>query len=68
MRRKKLILSLTISLILTIIIRFTLYVEDCNLLVLSATFIIIFLTIFAITHLVGKAINSKNKKSPYSQE
>lgn len=68
MRRKKLILSLTISLILTLFIRFTLYVEDCNLLVLSGTFVIIFLIILTLTSFIFKSTYFKNKKSPSSQE
>lgn len=42
MNKRKIIRDLLIALILTIVIRFTLYIEDCNLLVLSATFLILF--------------------------
>ena len=63
MKRKKLILSIALSFIFTLIIRFTLYVEDCNLLVLSGTFIIIFFIVYTFIHLIIKFLSPRGKKT-----
>ena len=40
--RRKVFRNLAIALILSLVIRFTLYVEDCNLLVMAFTFLFLF--------------------------
>ena len=61
LKRKILLLSITFSLILTLFIRFTLYVEDCNLLVLSGTFLFIFIIIYTFNRLIFKFFYPANK-------
>lgn len=60
-RRKILIFSIVLSFIFTLLIRFTLYVEDCNLLVLTGTFIIIFLVIYSFNRLMFRFLSYKGK-------
>lgn len=60
-KRKNLILSLTLSFIFTLFIRFTLYVEDCNLLVVTGTFLIVFLIIYTFMRLIFRFLYSNSK-------
>ena len=47
---KQLIFSAALALIITLILRFTLFTDDCNFFVVSMTFLIIFIVTYAITH------------------
>lgn len=60
-KKKILLYSLLLSLIFTLLIRFTLYAEDCNLLVLTGTFIIIFLIIYSLNRIVYNLLYSNEK-------
>lgn len=44
---KQFVLSATVALIITLLIRFTLFTDDCNFFVVSMTFVIILILAYA---------------------
>lgn len=56
-QKQRIWLSVAISLIVTLILRFTLYVEDCNLLVLVFTFLFFFALFYFAAYLLNRLIN-----------
>lgn len=47
---KQFLFSAAVALIITLLIRFTLFTDDCNLFVVSMAFLIIFIVTYAITY------------------
>lgn len=47
---KQFILSATVALIVTLIIRFTLFTDDCNIFVVSMTFVTVLIVTYAVIH------------------